>query len=494
MKQGIQLKRRALAAKHPINRLHLLCGRLVIALPLGLACLTLSPTAQASTDGDLGNGNTAEGSGALFSLTSGPYNTAMGFQALYSNNTGGYNTANGFSALFSNSTASYNVANGFGALYSNTQGYYNTATGVDALYSNTTASYNTANGDFALFSNTSGGDNTATGFQALYSNTTGSLNTATGFNALYHNTSGSYNTANGVDALFSNTTGNTNIANGDYALFNNSTGFENTVTGVNAVYSNTTGYENTATGVSALSRNTTGSDNIALGYLAGSNLTTGSNNIDIGNNGVGGEANTIRIGSTGTQSATFIAGISGTAVAGNSVVVDANGQLGTIASSERFKEEIKPMDKASEAILALRPVSFRYKHEIDPEGIAQFGLIAEEVEKLNPDLVARDAQGKVYTVRYEAVNAMLLNEFLKQHRKVQEQEETIKQLRCIVGKQEATIAQHQKELQSTAAQRQEEIQALAARLKDQESQIQKVTAQLEVSLPRRAPQVVDNNE
>jgi Chaperone of endosialidase len=405
MNQRIQLKRRAVAAKNPITRSHLPCGSIVLAL--ALACLTLSLTAQAATEGDLGNGNTAEGSGALFSLTSGTYNTAMGFQALNKNSTGYQNTANGVNAL-----------------YSNTTGYYNTANGVDALFRNTTGYQNTANGNVTLVSNTIGINNTASGFGALVSNTSGINNTATGFEALF--------------------------------------------------------------------RNTTGSNNIALGYLAGYNLTTGSNNIDIANVGVAGEANTIRIGTAGTQSATFIAGISGTAVAGNSVVVDANGQLGTTPSSRRFKEQIKSMDKASEAILALRPVSFRYKYEIDPKGIPQFGLVAEEVEKVNPDLVARDAQGKVYTVRYEAVNAMLLNEFLKEHRKVEEQEETISELRCIVGKEEAAIAQQQKELQSTAAQRQKEIQALAARLKEQEWKVEKASDQLEMSKP--GPQVVDNNQ
>jgi len=358
-----------------------------------------------SHEGDLGNGNTAEGSGALFSLTSGTYNTAMGFQALNKNSTGYQNTANGVNAL-----------------YSNTTGYYNTANGVDALFRNTTGYQNTANGNVTLVSNTIGINNTASGFGALVSNTSGSNNTATGFEALF--------------------------------------------------------------------RNTTGSNNITLGYLAGYNLTTGSNNIDIANVGVAGEANTIRIGTAGTQSATFIAGISGTAVAGNSVVVDANGQLGTTPSSRRFKEQIRSMDKASEAILALRPVSFRYKYEIDPKGIPQFGLVAEEVEKVNPDLVARDAQGKVYTVRYEAVNAMLLNEFLKEDRKVEEQEETISELRCIVGKEEAAIAQQQKELQSTAAQQQKEIQALAAQLKEQESEIQKVSDQLEMG--RSAARAVNN--
>ncbi len=206
-----------------------------------------------------------------------------------------------------------------------------------------------------------------------------------------------------------------------------------------------------------------------MGNGAGFNLTTGSNNIDIGNEGVAGEANTMRIGTVGTQQAAFIPGISGTAVTGAAVVVGANGQLGVAPSSQRFKADIKPMDKLSEAILALKPVTFRYKHELDPKGIPQFGLVGEDVEKVNPDLVTRDADRKLYTVRYDAVNAMLLNEFLKEHRKVEEQEATITQLKKDFG---ATIVQ------------------LTARLDEQAAQIQKVSAQVATSKP--VPQVVNN--
>ena len=226
------------------------------------------------------------------------------------------------------------------------------------------------------------------------------------------------NTANGRDALFSNTTAFFNTAMGFQALYNNTTGLSNTANGYQALYLNTTGGSNTATGVQALYR-TTGGGNIALGFQAGVNLTTGSDNIDIGNAGVAGEASKIRIGRQGTHNGTFIAGISGSPSAGKRCCQrQRTARHGSLLA--RFKEEIKPMDKASEAILALKPVTFRYKHELDPEGIPQFGLVAEEVEKVNPDLVARDDEGKVYTVRYEAVNAMLLNEFLKEHRTVQE--------------------------------------------------------------------------
>ena len=214
-----------------------------------------------------------------------------------------------------------------------------------------------------------------------------------------------------------------------------------------------------------------GNFNIAFGLSSGSNLTTGNNNIDIGNPGVAGESSRIRIGTKGTHSNTFIAGISGVAVAGGvGVVVDTDGHLGTVVSSKRFKEEIKPMDKASEAILSLEPVTFRYKHELDPNDIPQFGLVAEQVEKVNPDLVARDDKGKAYTVRYEAVNAMLLNEFLKEHRNVQD-------LKTTVAKQETTIAQQQKQ-----------IEILAASFKEQASQIQRVSEQLAMSKP--APRLV----
>jgi hypothetical protein len=243
----------------------------------------------------------------------------------------------------------------------------------------------------------------------------------------------------GRAALQSNTEGGGNVAIGAGALVSKMTGNDNTATGINALSSNTIGIRNVADGDGALQNNTSGNNNIALGHNGGSNLTAGSNNIDIGNNGVAGESNTIRIGTGGTQTATFIAGINLAAVTGNSVIVAANHQLGVAASAARFKEGIKPMDKASDAILALKPVTFRYKEEIDPKRIPQYGLVAEDVEKINPDLVARDAEGKVYTVRYEAVNAMLLNEFLKAHRRIEEQDQRIDQLTAQLKEQAALI-------------------------------------------------------
>jgi hypothetical protein len=410
-------------ARDSISRSPLRYGLFLI--PLVLAAFALSPTAQAQLspppDGGYAGDNTAEGTDALFSLTTGTDNTAIGF---------------------------------------------------DALFGNTTGDSNTATGSIALMSNTTGVRNTANGFAALNSNTTGERNTATGRAALTFNTIGNNNTADGHDALFSNASGIRNTATGSFALFSNTTGPDNTAIGYFALFSNTTGNSNTANGYDALVNNTTGIGNIALGNFAGANLTTGNNNIDIGNQGVAGEAGTIRIGVIGTQTATYIAGIMGKTVPRSTpVFINANGQLGTVTSSARFKDEIKPMDKVSEALLALRPVTFRYKPELDPNGIPQFGLVAEEVEKVNPDLVVRDADGKPYTVRYDAVNAMLLNEFLKEHRKVEELK---------------------KDFQATVAQQQKEIQALTSTVKEQAAQIQKVSAQLELNKP--APQTVANNQ
>src|SRR5438876_733971 len=271
----------------------------------------------------------------------------------------------------------------------------NTFLGDDALINNTIGYNNTAMGFVAFFSNTTGSDNTATGANALSNNTTGDANMAIGSAALFHNSTGNFNTAAGASALFNNTTGFENTATGDGALTSDTIGSYNTAAGSGALTYNTTGNFNTASGIHALLYNTTGDHNIALGASAGINLATGSHNIDIGHHGFRRDDNTIRIGNPGTQTATFIAGVSGATVStGVAVVVDSTGHLGTTTSSARFKDAIKPMDKASEAILALKPVSFRYKKELDPDGIPQFGLVAEEVEKVNPDLVARDDQGK----------------------------------------------------------------------------------------------------
>jgi hypothetical protein len=411
-----------------VNLVHAVALRGFLLITLFLTSFALSPTARAVTpapDGGYPNQNTAEGDDALFSLTTGLDNTAIGFNALYSLTTGSEATATGSLALF-NDTSGFNTAYGFKALYSNTTGFANTATGRNAMLGHITGDHNTATGGAALLSNADGTGNTATGRAAMGLGTSGSQNTATGWQTMFNNT-GDDNTADGAFALYSNTTG---------------------------------------------------SGNIALGFNAGINLTKGNNNIIIGNEGVAHESNRIRIGTQGTHKRTFIAGIYGVAAAkGVAVYVNSSGQLGTLTSSARFKQNIRAMGDASDALLSLRPVTFRYKKEIDPEGIPQFGLVAEDVEKVNPDLVARDAQGKVYTVRYEAVNAMLLNEFLKEHSNVQ--------------KLETSVAQQKKDFQSIIAQQQREIIALTASLKEQSSQIQKVSDQLEVSRP--APRVVANN-
>jgi uncharacterized coiled-coil protein SlyX len=395
---------------------------IIIALAL-LSPAVVGPRAQAvspAPDGGYPGGNTAEGQNALLSLTTGHHNSAVGYLSLRTDATGSYNTAIGAGALFAN-TADENTATGFGALLANSMGARNTADGALALFNNTTGLNNTAIGDSTLFNNTTGIDNTAVGWDVLFANTTGVGNTAMGINALLNN-------------------------NGDF---------------------------NTAEGYYALSLNTTGSNNTALGYNAGSNLTTGTNNIDIGYNvqGVGGEHDTIRIGNTDITT-TIIRGISGQTIpSGATVLVASNGQLGTMTSSARFKEDIKPMDKTSEAVLALRPVSFRYKKEIDPERIAQFGLVAEDVEKVDPDLVVRDNEGKPYSVRYDQVNAMLLNEFIKEHRKVGEQEATIAELKSTVAQQQKRFAEQDNQLAGLAA------------------GLQKVTAQIETS--RAQPQLVN---
>jgi len=343
----------------------------------------------------------------------------------------------------------------------------NTAEGTNALFSLTTGDFNTAEGFAALLFNTTGFQNTATGVNALRNNTTGSSNTATGVNTLFSNTTGFQNAATGVQALFSNTTGFHNAAAGFQALFSNTTGNHNTADGDNALVHTTTGIFNTAVGGHALDQNVTGSSNVALGFQAGFNIT-GNGNVCIGQNigGLSGESNVTRIGNIGSTAQSN----------GVFVTVGAGGKLGFQVSSRRYKDDIKPMDKASEALFALKPVSFRYKQEIDPARSPDFGLIAEDVATVNPDLVARDEEGKIVTVRYQAVNAMLLNEFLKEHRKVEAQG-------CKLLEQEATIGQ----LKSTVAQQQRGMEVLTATLKEQAAQIQKVSAQIQMSKP--APQL-----
>ena len=309
--------------------------------------------------------------------------------------------------------------------------------------------FTTAEGQNALFSLTTGAANTGVGWFSLFSNSDGSFNTGVGAGTLLFNI-GDQATFDGVE----------NTAIGAAALLFNTTGSANTAVGTTALLNNTTGNINTACGAGTLQNNTTGTSNIAVGHNAGFNLTTGNGNIDIANFGFAGESNTIRIGTGGNQTATYVAGIFGaTATDGAAVFVDNIGKLGTVTSSARFKDDIKPMDKASEALFSLKPVTFRYKKEIDPAGTAQLGLVAEEVEKVNPDLVVRDKEGKPYSVRYEQVNAMLLNEFLKAHRRIEEQDKRIDQL--------------------------------TTQLKEQALLIQKVNDKVELNRP--APQTVAND-
>jgi hypothetical protein len=321
----------------------------------------------------------------------------------------GYGSDNFFGGLNAGNftlTGTWNVGVGSEALQNVTTGYGNTASGFAALSVNTTGYGNTASGSLALYYNATGNSNTANGFQALYVNASGFSDTANGYQALFANTTGCQNTANGANALWNNTTGSNNTANGYLALDNNSTGSENTADGDQALL------------------NTTGINNIGVGFEAGQNLTTGNNNIDIGNTGLASDNDTIRIGtvlnvSSNGPASTYIAGIYDSLVAGGTPVYAlANGQLGTLTSSARYKQNIQSMADASDVLLSLRPVTYQYKPGLDPKGIPQFGLVAEEVDKIDPDLVVHDDRHGIYTVRYEAVNAMLLNEFLKQHQEI----------------------------------------------------------------------------
>ena len=388
----------------PIN--HASPPRALVLVALLVGCFAFSPRARSvvpAPDGGYPGQNTAEGQSALLHLAGGTYNTALGWASLGFNVTGNYNTAVGAATLLVNTADN------------------NTATGTAALLSNTTGFKNTANGAFALFSNTTGSFNTAIGFQALEFNTSANNNTAIGHSALESNT--------GI-------------------------GGDNTAIGTSALSGNTTGSFNTATGDRALEFNTTGNDNTALGYSAGLSIT-GDGNVCIGQ-GVDGEAGVddrtyIRNVNTLTQN--FSAGVN------DYVTVRlSDGRLGhtAVVSSQRYKEDIKPLAAASHALYALNPVSFRLKKEFDPTQAVGFGLIAEEVEKVDPDLVYRNAKGQVESVRYEMVNAMLLNEFLREHRAFAEEQQKVRKL-------EASVAD------------------LIATVKEQAAQIQKVSAQLELN-------------
>jgi trimeric autotransporter adhesin len=438
-----------------------------------------------------GDENTAIGAATLlFNIAGG--NTAVGSRALLNNTTGGTlgniqgidvgpNVAVGQQALESNTVASANTAVGYQALHSFTTGPVGleqlglcTAVGFQALANATGDGFgNSGFGYQTLRNNTDGALNTAIGLAALAANTTGGNNVAMGANALSANTTGDNNTANGATALVSNTTGDNNTAIGTFALTTNTTGESNTAIGHAALQANTASF-NTAIGEGALTGNAIGTSNTAVGTNA-LQFSNGIANIALGDgagNGVTTADNVICIGTVGANvgNSCYIGNIFGaTSPGGIGVLVNSDGKLGTTVSSRRFKEDIKPMDEASAALLALQPVTFRYKKQFDAVGAPQFGLVAEDVEKVNPDLIVRDKEGKPYSVRYDQVNAMLLNEFLKEHKTVQEQG--------------ATITQQRKDFEAALALQQKQIEALTAGL-------QRVSAQLEASKP--APQVANN--
>ena len=405
--------------------------------------------------------STAVGRLAL-SNAGGVNNTAVGYRALFSDSGGQNNTAVGSHALSSNTLGHDNTACGTYALQSNTTGAGNTGTGLEALANNTTGIRNTADGARALFFNDDGHQNTATGFHALSANTNGGSNVATGSLALAANTTGDCNTATGHQALYANQTGTHNAAHGYRALIINTAG-GNTASGAKALYSNTTGFSNTAVGYRALNANTYGARNIALGYRAGRYLTTGDNNIAIGNEGVAGEGNTIRVGTAGTHTRAFVAGIRGVTTGmadAIQVLVDSTGQLGTVSSSRRFKQDVADMGDATERLLELRPVVFRYRQEqMLPDGREtplEYGLIAEEVAETFPDLVVYGDDGQPATVKYHLLSSMLLNELQKQTRELGE-------LRSELEEQQSQL-QRVRELEDQSAAHEVELAALKNRL------------------------------
>src|SRR5580765_2423894 len=382
------------------------------AITLGWLAVQFAPNGLGvlpPPDGGYPNFTTAEGDHALQALTLGLGNTAIGTFSLFSVTTGNFNTAVGAGSLDLN-TADSNTATGAAALLFNTTGTLNTANGTAALEFNDTGRHNTAVGAFALFSNTEGSNNTANGAAALQNNTSDE-NTAFGAGALLSNTFGIGNTAVGAAALLSNTGASVDTPHGG-------PGSANTAVGVSALSSNTEGAFNTAVGANALA-NSLGLGNIALGSGAGSNVTTASGVIAIGIAGVNVD-NSCFIGQIYSNAQPIV----GTDP--DSVTINSNGRLGRgNVSSRRYKHDIKPMDTASETLYALKPVSFRYNKEYDATQTLAFGLIAEEVAEVYPDLVGCNPKGEPESVRYDQVNAMLLNEFLKEHRKVEEQEATI---------------------------------------------------------------------
>jgi hypothetical protein len=321
-----------------------------------------------------------------------------------------------------------------------------TAMGTNALLSNEGAYGNTAAGFSAIYSNIRGSNNTAVGNFALYLNTGGSYNTASGDSALSSTTTGNYNTAFGAETLVNNTTGFDNTAIGTYALLY-STGNNNTAIGGSALVANTTGSNNTALGDQALSSNASGANNIGIGARGG-DLLSGSDNIDIGNEGVANDSGIIRIGASGIQKHTFIAGISSSQVTGSAVYVTAAGKLGVLASSERYKTSIKSMGSDIAKLERLRPVTYHFK--TDPHGAIQYGLIAEEVDKVYPELVIRDQSGRIAGIRYEELTPMLLKELQQQHEQLMEQQQRLAEIDQL-KEQVAELRQANESMQASIA-------------------------------------------
>ncbi len=413
--------------------------RNIIPLSCALLFLALLPKVQGASETALPGFNTADGDHALSNVSTGIGNSAFGWYSLFANSDGAFNTGVGAGTL------ALNVGN-----QSTGEGTQNTAVGAVALLLNSKGQGNTAVGASALLSN----DSTGNGFA--------NFNSAFGAGALENNTDGGANAAVGFEALKTNTTGQGNTAVGASALFSNTTGFGNTALGIGALFGNVTGSNNTAVGAGALHNNTDGIGNTAVGLNAGLNQTTGSNNIYIGDSGVPGESNVIAIGgiaSSGTAyTDCFIGAVHDSIETDQAVFVGVGGHLGTAVSSQRYKDDVQPMGDKSQALFSLKPVTFRYKKEIDPSQRLSFGLIAEQVAAISPDLVSRDRNGQPRSVRYEAVNAMLLNEFLKEHKRVQS-------------------------LEATVARQQKSMEELTAQLKEQAAQLQKVSAQLEIVKP-----------
>jgi hypothetical protein len=376
-------------------------------------------------------------------------NTALGVLTLQ-NSSGTGNTAVGNAALQNNGSRSQNTATGDGALNGNTNGTQNTADGYQALFYNTIGSSNTAVGYQALWDNTTGSYNTATGYQALQGNNVGTANTATGYDALMTNTFGSSNTATGSGALMSNTTGLRNTATGAQALKSNTTGPDNTSIGNQALASTTLGGGNTAVGSGALMNNTTGDQNIAIGYNAAAGVSGGANfNIHLGTRGASVDSGTIRIGGSTAlgdsfaQTQFFVAGVRSVTTGRADavpVMIDSNGQLGIISSSRTVKRDIENMGDTTGTIMGLRPVRFRYK-VYGPDSPEQYGLIAKEVAEVAPDLVVRNRDGKIETVFYDKVNAMLLNQVQTEQRLIESLKDQVRWLEDRLAKIESRIGE-----------------------------------------------------